>query len=160
MREGLEVVDQLKRFPRLGSSSVTCQKSSEEGKKKEIIMSIFDHTSEALAHLLMTAVHFSSLAKITDTETLHLVMNAAIWSLVQLNLPEKFLNLVADPVPMMMEEQRRAKVERTIVPRHDVACMKHKLKNGTNTNPCCSSVVETEEKILQSGYYQGGVQTV
>ena len=98
--------------------------------EKEIIMSIFDHTSEALAHLSMTAVHFSSLAKITDRETLNLVMNVAIWPLVQLNLPKKFLNLGADPVPMMTEEQRRVKVERTILLRHNVACMKHELKNG------------------------------
>ena len=27
-------------------------------------------------------------------------------------------------------------------------------------NPCCSGVVETEEKVLQSGYCQGGMQTV
>ena len=93
-------------------------------------MSIFNHTSEALAHLSTTAVHFSSFAKKTDRETLHLVMNVAIQPLVQLNPLEKFLHLVADPVPMMMEEQRRLKVERTILPRHNVACMKHKPKNG------------------------------
>ena len=93
-------------------------------------MSIFDHTSEAQAHLLMTAAHFSSLAKLTDRETLHFVMNAAIQPLVQLNLLEKFLNPVANPVPMMTEEQRRAKVERTILLRHNMAFMKHKPKNG------------------------------
>ena len=57
-------------------------------------------------------------------------MNVAIRPLVQLNLMEKFLNPVANAVPMMTKEQRRAKVERIILPRHDVACMKHKPKNG------------------------------
>ena len=41
-------------------------------------MAIFDHTSEALAHLWMVAAHFSSLTKITDRETFHTVMNVAI----------------------------------------------------------------------------------
>ena len=80
-------------------------------------MSIFDHTSEALAHLSTTAVHFSSLAKITDRDTLHLVMNAAIQPLVQLNLPEKILNPVANAVPLTTKEQRRVKVERAILLR-------------------------------------------
>ena len=82
-------------------------------------MSIFDHTSEALAHLSTTAVHFSSLAKIMDRDTLHLVMNAATQPLIQLNHPEKFLNPVANTVLLMTEEQRRAKVERIIMPRQD-----------------------------------------
>ena len=57
-------------------------------------------------------------------------MNVAIWPLVQLNLPEKFLNPVANVVPLMTEEQRRAKVERTILLRHNMACMVHKPRNG------------------------------
>ena len=93
-------------------------------------MSIFDQISEALVHLSTTAVHFSSLAKIMDRDTLHLVMNVAIWPLVQLNLPEKFLNPVANAVLLMTEEQRRVKVERTILPRHDAACMVHEPRNG------------------------------
>ena len=70
-----------------------------------MIVAIFDHTLEALAHLSMTATHFSSLAKITDREMLHMVMNMAIRPLVQLNLPEKFLNPVTIPVQLMTEEQ-------------------------------------------------------
>ena len=91
---------------------------------------IFNHTSEALAHLSTTAAQFSSLAMITDHETLHTVMNAAIRPLVQLNLPEKFLNPMADPVPPTSEEQCMAKVEKTILPQHDAACMSHEPWNG------------------------------
>ena len=46
--------------------------------EKEMIMEIFDHTLEALAHLLTVAAHFSSLTKITDREMFHTVMNVAI----------------------------------------------------------------------------------
>ena len=45
--------------------------------------------SEALAHLSTAAVHFSSLAKITNRETFHTVLNAAVRPLVQLNVPEE-----------------------------------------------------------------------
>ena len=92
-------------------------------KEREMIVAIFDYTLEALAHLSMVAAHFSSLTKITDREMFHTVLNAVIQPLVQLNLPEKFLNPVAIPVQLTTEEQRMVKVEKTILPRHDAACM-------------------------------------
>ena len=125
----LEAVDLVKEVPE-ALKFIHDLPEKQWRREEKIIMSIFDHTSEALAHPSTTAAHFSSLAKITDGETLYLVMNAAIWPLVQLNLPEKFLNPVANAVPMTTEEQRRVKVERTILPRHDMAYMKHEPKNG------------------------------
>ena len=85
---------------------------------------------EAHAHLLTVAAHFSSLVKISDRQTLHTVMNAAIHPLVQINMLEKFLNLITDPVPKMTEEQRMEKLEKMILPLHNAACMKHEPKNG------------------------------
>ena len=128
MRESPEAVDPVKEVPEAWKFICDLPEKQWRREEKEIIVSIFDDTSKAPAHLTTTAAHFSSLAKITDREMLHLIMNVAIWPLVQLNLPERFFNLVADVVPMMKEEQRRVKVERTILPRHGVACMKHKPK--------------------------------
>ena len=129
-REGPKVVDLVKDVPEAWKFIHELPKKQQRREEKEIMVSIFDHTSEALAHLSTTAAHFSSLAKIMDRDTLHLVMNAAIQPLVQLNLPEKFLNPVADAVPLTTEEQMRAKVERTILLRHNVACMVHEPRNG------------------------------
>ena len=149
-REGPEVVDLVKDVPEAWKFIHELPEKQQRREEKEIIMSIFDHTSEALAHLSTTAVHFSSLAKITHRDTLHLVMNAAIWPLVQLNLPEKFLNL-ADAVPLMTEEQRRAKVERTILPRHDVACMVHKPRNGSTHILAAAVWLKLRRKFFNQG---------
>ena len=76
------------------------------------------------------AADFGFLAKMSDRQTLHTVMNAAICPLVQVNVPEKCLNLIIDPVLKMMEEQRMEKLEKMILPLHNAACIKHKPKNG------------------------------
>ena len=116
-----------------------------------MIVLIFNHMSEALAHLSTAAVHFSSLAKITDRETFHTILNAAVRPLIQLNVPEKFLNPVTDPVQLMMEEQRMTKVEKTILPRHDAACMKHELRNG----PTCILAAAVWLKLKRKFFNQG-----
>ena len=43
----------------------------------ELIVTCFDHLSEAHAHMLSFAANMSSLAKITDPETFNMVMKAA-----------------------------------------------------------------------------------
>ena len=129
-REGLEAVDPVQDVPEPWTFIHKLLEKQCRREEKEMIVSIFDHTSEALVHLSTAAMHFSSLAKITDRETFHTILNAAIRPLVQLNVLEKFLNPVTDPVQPMTEEQRMAKVEKMILPRHDVACMKHEPRNG------------------------------
>ena len=116
-----------------------------------MIVSIFDHMSEALVHLSTAAMHFSSLAKITDRETFHTILNAAVRPLVQLNVPEKFLNPVTNPVQLMMEEQRMARVEKMILLRHDVACMKHEPRNG----PTCILAAVVWLKLKRKFFNQG-----
>ena len=129
-REGPEAIDPVEDIPEPWTFICHLPKKQHRKEEKELIVEIFDHTLEALAHLLTVAAHFSLLTKIIDRETYHTVMNAAIQPLVKLSLPEKFLNLVASPVPQTTEEQRMEKVENTIFPRHDAACMQHKPKNG------------------------------
>ena len=150
-REGPEAVDLVKDVPKAWKFIHELPEKQQRREKKEIIVSIFDHTPEALAHLSTTAVHFSSLAKIMDRDTLHLVMNAAIWPLVQLNLPEKFLNPVADAVPLMTKEQKRMKVERAILPGHDAACMVHEPRNG----PTCILAAAVWLKLRRKFFNQG-----
>ena len=114
--EGPEAAGPVKDVPNVWSFIHKLPEKVRRKEEKEIIISIFDHTSEALAHLSTTVAYFSSLAKIMDQETLHTMMNAAIRMLVQLNIHKKFLNPMADPVPLTSEEQCMAKVEKTILP--------------------------------------------
>ena len=96
----------------------------------ELIIRIFDSTCETHSHLAMVTANLSSLAKVTDWETLKLIMKSVVWLLIQMNVPEGFLDPVKDKEPQMSEQELAKKVEETILPRHKAACFKHKLKNG------------------------------
>ena len=80
------------------------------------ITSIFDHASQAHEHLSSVCANISALAKITDRATLHTVINGAVRPLIQINIPEGFLNPVEDRQPKMTEEERWEKVQKTILP--------------------------------------------
>ena len=54
----------------------------------ELIMSCFDHLSEAHAHMSSFVANISSLAKIADPETFNMVMKAAARLMIQVNIPE------------------------------------------------------------------------
>ena len=70
------------------------------------------------------------MAKITDRATLHTVINGAVWPLVQINIPEGFLNPVEDRQPKMTEEERWEKVQKMILPTSNAPCLAHKPRNG------------------------------
>ena len=88
----------------------------------KLIISIFDHTCEAHSHLAAAAANFSSLAKVMDGDTLVTVMKAAVQPMVQMNIPEGFLDPMGDKKPQTSEEELAEKVEKTVLPRHNSAC--------------------------------------
>ena len=94
------------------------------------ITSIFDHASQAHEHLSSVCANISALAKITDRATLHMVINGAVQPLVQINIPEGFLNAVEDRWPKMTEEERWEKVQKMILPTSNTPCLAHKPRNG------------------------------
>ena len=59
-------------------------------------MDIFSHVAQAHEHLSEVCVDVAALAKITDKTTLMSVINGVVQPLVQLNIPEGFLNPVED----------------------------------------------------------------
>ena len=96
----------------------------------ELIIRIFDSTCEAHLHLAMVTANLSSLAKVTDWETLKLIMKSTVWPVIQINVPEGFLDPIKDKEPQTSEQELAEKIEKTILPRHKTACFKHELKNG------------------------------
>ena len=72
----------------------------------------------------------AALAKITDKTTLMSVINGAVRLLVQLNIPEGFLNPVEDKKVKTTEEEKRDKIRRTVLPIPDATCLKHEPRNG------------------------------
>ena len=88
----------------------------------ELIIGIFDSACDAHSHLAMVAANLSSLAKVTDWETLKLAMKSAVWPLIQMNVPEGFLDPVKDKEPQTSEQELAENFEKTILPKHKAAC--------------------------------------
>ena len=90
---------------------------------------MFNHASEAHAYLATVAANISSLAKVTDRETLQIVMKSTIHPLIQMQILEGFLDPVRDKRPKTTEEEWLQKVKKTVLPKYNAACLAHKPKN-------------------------------
>ena len=84
---------------------------------------LFDSLSAATDHLLAAYANLSSLAKICDEETFCMILVASVWPLVQLNIPEKFLNPVVDPKPPTKGEEHIKKLHAVLLLKHDAAVL-------------------------------------
>ena len=96
----------------------------------ELIVTCFDHLSEAHAHMSSFVANMSSLAKIADPETFNMVMKAAARPMIQINVPECYLSLVQDPPPKMTAEERLAQLKKVLLPR--VASLAQEQQFGPN----------------------------
>ena len=74
------------------------------------ISDIFNHMAQAHEHLSEVCTNIATLAKVTDKTTLMSVINGAVRPLVQLNIPEGFLNPIKEKRAKTMEEEKREKI--------------------------------------------------
>ena len=96
----------------------------------QLIISTFDHISEAMAHASMVAANISALGKIMDPQMFNLVLKAAARPLVQINIPERYLSLVQDPKPASTADEVRQKLEKKLLPHSNSASIVHEPKNS------------------------------
>ena len=83
----------------------------------ELIMTCFNHISEAHAHMSSFAANMSSLAKITNPETFDMVMKVAAQLMIQINVPECYLSPVQDPPRKTTTEECLSQLEKVLLPR-------------------------------------------
>ena len=96
----------------------------------QLIISIFDHISDAMAHASTVAANILVLGKIKDLQTLDLVLRAAVRSLVQINIQERYFSPVQDPKPASTAENVRQKLEKKLLPHSDSASIVREPKNS------------------------------
>ena len=80
----------------------------------ELIVTCFNHLSEAHTHMSSFMANISSLA---DPETFDMVMKAAARPMIQVNIPEHYLSLVQDPPPKTTAEECLSQLEKVILPQ-------------------------------------------
>ena len=127
---GVEVVDPPKELPTGQEFLWQLLERARQAEEKAFIIDIFDHAAQAHGHLSEVCANVSALMKVTDKATLLSVINGAVCPLVQLNIPEGFLNPVEDKKAKTTEEEKREKVRKTVLPIPNAPCLAHELQNG------------------------------
>ena len=148
---GIDIVIPKEELP---SGRKCIQKLPEKTCKQEeleLIVGIFDHACEAHSHLATVAVNFSSLAKVMDQDTLKTMMKSAVRPLIQMNIPEGFLNPITDKKPQTSEEELAEKVEKTVLPMHNLACWKHEPKNRLTRILAAAVWLKLKRKYFNTG---------
>ena len=90
---------------------------------KELITTAFDHLSEAHAHMSSFVANMSSLAKIADPDMFEAVLKATARPLIQVNIPDQFLNPLSEPQLKTTVEERLRKLEKVLLPWAGTACL-------------------------------------
>ena len=112
MARGIKVVDPPEELPSGKEFLRQLPEWVRQVEETAFIVDIFSHASQAHKHLSEVCVNITALAKITDKTTLMSVINGAVRPLVQLNIPEGFLNPVEDKKALTSEEEKRKKSEK------------------------------------------------
>ena len=115
------------------------------------IVDIFSHVAQAHQHLSEVCANVAALAKITDKTTLMSVINGAVWPLVQLNIPEVFLNPIEDKKALTSEEEKKEKVKKTVLPIPDATCLKHERRNGPTRILTVALWLKMSQKYFNEG---------
>ena len=95
-RGGVEVFDPPEEIPTGPEFIHQLPERARQAEETAFISEIFDHAAQAHKHLSAVCANISTLAKVTDKTTLQTIINRAVRPLVQINIPEGFLNPVED----------------------------------------------------------------
>ena len=150
-QDGIDIVIPDEELP---SGKVFVTKLLEKRQKQEgleLIVGIFNSACEAHSHLATVAANLSSLAKVTDWETLKLIMKGAVQPLIQMNVPEGLLDPIKDKEPQTLEQELAKEIENMILPRHKSACFKHKPKNGPMRILAAAVWLKLKRKYFSTG---------
>ena len=160
-RGGVEVFDPPEEIPSGPEFIHQLPERTRWAEETAFISEIFDHTAQAHKHLSSVCANISALAKITNKTTLLTIINEAVRPLVQINIPEGFLNPVEDRWPKMTEEEERwEKVQKMVLPVLNALCLSHKPKNSPHPYTSSSGLVEAEPQVLQWGDGQRSMRQV
>ena len=89
----------------------------------EMIISCFDHLSEAPAHMSTFAANMSLLVMICGLETYNMVLKVTARPMIQVNGPECYLSPVQDPPLKTTTEGRLVHLKKVLLPQGNAACL-------------------------------------
>ena len=149
MAGGIEVVDPPQELPSGQEFLRQLPEQARQAEETAFIVDIFSHAAQAHKHLSEVCANITALAKITDKTTLMSVINRAVRPLVQLNIPEGFLNPVEDKRVKTTEEEKREKVRKMVLPVPNTTCLKHEPRNGLTRILMAACVAKDVQEVFQ-----------
>ena len=156
MAGGIEVVDPPEELPSGQEFIWQLPEWARRAEEMAFIIDIFNHMAQAHEHLSEVCANVSALTKVTDKATLLLVINGAVCPLVQLNIPEEFLNPIEDKKAKTTEEEKREKVWKTVLPIPNAPCLAHEPQNG----PTCILTAAIWLKMSKKYFNEGTAKEV
>ena len=151
MAGSIEVVDPPKEIPSGQEFLRQLLEQARWAEEMAFIIDIFSHAAQAHKHLSEVCANVAALAKITDKTTLMSVINGVVRPLVQLNIPEGFLNPVEDKKAKTTEEEKRDKVRRMVLPIPNATCLKHEPRNGLTHILMAAVWLKMSQKYFNEG---------
>ena len=127
---GVKVMDPPEELPMGQEFLRQLPEWARRAEEKVFIVDIFNHTAQAHGHLSEVCANVSALMKVTDKATLLSVINGAVRPLVQLNIPEGFLNPIEDKKAKTTEEEKKEKVQKMVLPIPNAPCLAHEPQNS------------------------------
>ena len=115
------------------------------------ITDIFSHAAQAHEHLSEVCANISALTKVTDKATLLSVINGAVCPLIQVNIPEGFLNPIEEKKVKTTEEEKREKIQKMVLPVPNATCLKHKPQNGLTRILTAAIWLKMSKKYFNEG---------
>ena len=150
-RGGVKVFDPPEEIPTGPEFIRQLPERTRRAEETAFISDIFHHVAQAHEHLSEVCANVSALAKVTDKTTLLAVINGSIRPLVQLNIPEGFLNPVEDRRAKTMEEERQEKVRKTVLPIPNAPCLAHEPRNGPTRILAAAVWLKMNRKYFNEG---------
>ena len=157
-RGGVEVMDPPEELPTGQEFIRHLPERARWAEETAFITDIFEHAARAHEHLAEVCANISALAKVTDKATLLSIINGAVRPLVQLNIPEGFLNPIKDKRAKTTEEEKREKVQKTVLPIPNAPCLAHEPQNGPTHILTAAVWLKLSKKYFNEGDSQGGVR--
>ena len=119
---------------------------------QEMIVTCFDHLSEAHAHMSSFVANISLLAKICNPEMYDMVLKVTARLMIQVNIPEHYLSPVQDPPPLKMTtEERLARLEKVLLPWVNSACLTSEPRFGPTRLLTATVWLHLKWKFFNSG---------
>ena len=136
---GMEVIGEITQEKKLSQAAV------------DIIVTLFDHTSEAHAHMSSAVANISALAKLVDPETFKVILRVSVHPMVQLTIPERFLDLIHNPDVDMSRSTTLQKIEWDLLLIPTRPCLVKEPDNSPTCLLCAAVWLKLSKVFLNKG---------